>query len=177
MEDQVFPKRCGHLSGKEVIAREDMQEKIRKMRRARDRHGKSFVIIARTDARGAANVKESRQLDESIERGKAYLEAGADAIFPESLQSAAEFKRYRRSIDAPLLANMTEFGRTPWLTAKQFQALGFNIVIYPVSLFRIAAGRTQEALQCIRKHGNQRKMIASMMDRERINRLLDYTPR
>jgi methylisocitrate lyase len=176
IEDQVFPKRCGHLSGKEVISREAMQEKIRRMCRARDRYGKDFVVIARTDARGAANIKESCQLEESIERGKAFLEAGADVIFPESLQSISEFKKYRAGLDAPLLANMTEFGRTPILTARQFQSLGYNIVIYPVSLFRFASGQVLEALQSIRQYGNQRKLIAAMMDRERINKLLNDAP-
>jgi methylisocitrate lyase len=176
VEDQVFPKRCGHLSGKEVVEREAMQEKLRRMCRARDRYGKDFVIIARTDARGASNVKESRQLEESIERGKAYLEAGADILFPESLRSVSEFRRYRASIEAPLLANMTEFGRTPMLTAGRFESLGYNIVIYPVSLFRYAAGRSLSALESLRRHGNQGGLVSGMMRRERIDRLLDREP-
>jgi methylisocitrate lyase len=176
IEDQVFPKRCGHLSGKAVIDREAMQEKIRRICRARRLSGKDIVIIARTDARGAVNVKESRQLEESIERGQAYLQAGADMIFPESLRSVSEFRKYRARIDAPLLANMTEFGRTPLLTARQFESLGYSIVIYPVSLFRLSAGRMLEALQSLRKQGNQRNLIAAMMRRERINRLLDRGP-
>lgn len=176
VEDQVFPKRCGHLSGKEVMERERMQEKIRLMCRARDRFGKDFVIIARTDARGAANVKASRQLEESIERGRAYLEAGADMIFPEALRSISEFRKYRASINAPLLANMTEFGRTPMITAGKFESLGYNIVIYPVSLFRYAAGQTLSAIESLHKHGNQKKLVPGMMRRERINRLLGYKP-
>lgn len=176
IEDQVFPKRCGHLSGKEVVEREVMQEKIRRMCLARRRYGKDFMIIARTDARGALNVKESRQVEESIERGRDYIKAGADMIFPESLRSFAEFKKYRAGVEAPLLANMTEFGRTPLLTAEQFQSLGYDIVIYPVSLFRLAAGRTLEALESLRTDGNQKKLIASMMHRERINDLLKYKP-
>jgi len=176
VEDQVFPKRCGHLSGKEIIAREAMQEKIRRMCRARNRHGKDFVIIARTDARGASNIKESKQFEECVERGRAYLEAGADMIFPESLRSLAEFKKYRAAVEAPLLANMTEFGRTPMLTAGQFESLGYDIVIFPVSLFRYAAGWTQSALKILRRDGNQRKLTAAMMRREQINRLLGYKP-
>ena len=176
VEDQVFPKRCGHLSGKEVIAREAMQEKIHRMCRARSRTGKDFVIIARTDARGASNIKESSQFEESIERGRAYLEAGADMIFPESLRSFSEFKKYRAAIEAPMLANMTEFGRTPMLTAGQFESLGYDIVIYPVSLFRYTVGQTQSALQSLRKEGNQKKLIGAMMRRERINGLLEYKP-
>ncbi|MEJ2108388.1 MAG: isocitrate lyase/phosphoenolpyruvate mutase family protein [Acidobacteriota bacterium] len=176
VEDQVFPKRCGHLSGKEVISREAMQEKIHRMCRARDRYDMDFMIIARTDARGAHNVEESRQLEESIERGRAYLDAGADMIFPESLRTQAEFRKFRASTDAPLLANMTEFGRTRMLTAAQFESLGYNIVIYPVSLFRYAANQTLYALKSLRKNGNQSKLIAAMMRRERINSLLDYKP-
>jgi methylisocitrate lyase len=176
IEDQVFPKRCGHLSGKEVIEREAMQDKIRRMCRARNRYGKDFIIIARTDARGAANIRESRQLEESMERGRSYFEAGADIIFPESLRSVSEFKKYRAGVDAPLLANMTEFGRTPFLTAAQFQSLGYAIVIYPVSLFRFTAGRVREGLRSIRNYGNQKELIDAMMRRESINRLLDYRP-
>jgi methylisocitrate lyase len=173
VEDQVFPKSCGHLPGKAVIEREQMEEKIRQMAKARDRHDKDFLIIARTDARGAANVSESRQLEESIERGQAYIKAGADMIFPESLRSLAEFKKYRALVEAPLLANMTEFGRTPMLTAKQFEELGYNIVIYPVSLFRFAAGRTREALETLKRDGNQRRMVRKMLNRDEIQRLLD----
>lgn len=176
VEDQVFPKRCGHLPGKEVVDREAMQDKIRLMCRARDRYGKDFVIIARTDARGAVNVKTSCQLQESIERGRAYLEAGADMIFPESLKSISEFRKYRAGVDAPLMANMTEFGRTPMVTAGEFESLGYNVVIYPVSLFRYAAGQTLSALDSLRKDGNQRKLVPEMMRRRRINRLLDYEP-
>jgi methylisocitrate lyase len=176
VEDQVFPKRCGHLSGKEIIAREAMQEKIRRMCRARNRYGKDFVIIARTDARGASNIKESSQLEECIERGRAYLEAGADMIFPEALRSLTEFKTYRAAVEAPLLVNMTEFGRTPMLTAGQFKSLGYDLVIYPVSLFRYTAGWTQSALEILRRDGNQRKLTGAMMHREHINGLLGYKP-
>lgn len=176
VEDQVFPKRCGHLPGKEVIEREAMQEKIRRMCRVRDRYDRDFLIIARTDARGAANVKASRQFEESVERGRACLAAGADMIFPESLRSITEFKKYRAAVDAPLLANMTEFGRTPMLTAGQFEALGYDIVIYPVSLFRYAAGRTIAALDSLRRDGSQKGLTAAMMRRGRINSLLGYKP-
>jgi methylisocitrate lyase len=176
VEDQIFPKRCGHLPGKEVIPREDMQEKIRRMTEARDLYDGNFLIIARTDARGAANVDESRQLDESIERGRAYVEAGADMIFPESLRSLEEFKKYRDRIEVPLLANMTEFGTTPLLAARDFEKLGYNIVIYPVSLFRFAAGHTRAALRTLKRDGNQQQLIAEMMNRQEINMLLDYKP-
>ena len=176
IEDQVFPKRCGHLQGKEVVDREEMQEKILQFVKARNQYDRDFLIIARTDARGADNISEPDQLEECIERGNAYLKAGADMIFPESLRSYEEFREVRTRIDSPLLANMTEFGRTPLLTAGQFEELGYNIVIYPVSLFRFAAARIRSALENIKMNGNQQKLIAEMMTRDQINELLDYKP-
>jgi len=176
IEDQVFPKRCGHLQGKEVIGREEMQKKVRQFVTARDLRDPEFLIIARTDARGADNIEESRQLEECIERGKAYLDAGADIIFPESLRSYEEFREVRRRLEAPLLANMTEFGRSPYLTARQFEDLGYNLVIYPVSLFRFAAYQTRIALESIQANGNQQQLIDGMMTRDEINTLLLYKP-
>jgi methylisocitrate lyase len=176
IEDQVFPKRCGHLAGKEVIEPGEMQEKIHRLTKARDKYDKNFLIIARTDARGADNVSESSQLEESIKRGQSYFEAGADMIFPESLRSIEEFKRYRVEVKAPLLANMTEFGQTPMLTANQFEDLGYSIVIYPVSLFRYAAGHTKAALESLKRKGNQEQLMAEMMSRDQINGLLNYKP-
>ncbi len=176
VEDQVFPKRCGHLQGKEVVERDAMQEKISQMAKARDQLDKDFLIIARTDARGADNIHESGQLEECVERGLSYLKAGADMIFPESLRSYDEFKEVRTRIEGPLLANMTEFGRTPMLTAAQFRELGYNIVIYPVSLFRFSAGHMKAALESIKEHGNQQQLLDEMMTRDQINELLDYEP-
>ncbi len=176
IEDQLFPKRCGHLAGKEVIEPREMLEKIHQVTKARDKYDRDFLIIARTDARGADNVSESCQMEESIKRGQSYLEAGADMIFPESLRSIEEFKRYRIEVKAPLLANMTEFGQTPMLTANQFEDLGYSIVIYPVSLFRFAAGRTKAALENLKRHGNQQQLISEMMSRDQINALLNYKP-
>ena len=176
IEDQVFPKRCGHLAGKEVIEQGEMQEKIHQITKARDKYDKDFLIIARTDARGADNVSESCQLEESIKRGRSYIEAGADMIFPESLRSIEEFKRYRVEVKAPLLANMTEFGQTPMITANQFEDLGYSIVIYPVSLFSYTAGHTKAALESLKRKGNQEQLIAEMMSRNQINKLLNYKP-
>jgi methylisocitrate lyase len=176
IEDQVTPKRCGHLQGKEVIGREEMKERVRQFVRARDLCDPEFLIVARTDARGADNVDEARQLEECIERGKAYLDVGADVIFPESLRSYEEFREVRKRLDAPLLANMTEFGRSPFLTARQFEDLGYNLVIYPVSLFRFAANQTKSALESIKENGNQQRLIDDMMTREEINAFLAGEP-
>jgi len=176
IEDQVFPKRCGHLEGKEVVEREVMLERIRQSVQARDQSDRNFQVIARTDARGAGNLSESRQLEECVERGIAYARAGADMIFPESLRSLDEFRLFRSRLDVPLVANMTEFGRTPLLTAEQFEQLGYNIVIYPVSLFRYAAGHTKAALEIIKRDGNQQQLIKGMMTRDQINELLGYKP-
>ena len=122
-------------------------------------------------------MSESHQLEESIERGQAYLKAGADMIFPESLRSLEEFRRYRTKVEAPLLANMTEFGQTPMITAKQFEELGYSIVIYPVSLFRFAAGHTKAALASLKRNGNQQQLLVEMMSRDEINELLGYKPK
>jgi methylisocitrate lyase len=176
IEDQVLPKRCGHLRGKEIVELEEMQGKIHQMVKTRDQLDKDFLIIARTDSRGADNINESRQLAECIERGRAYVKAGADMIFPESLRSYEEFREVRNGIDAPLLANMTEFGRTPMLTAAQFRELGYNIVIYPVSLFRFSAGQMKAALERIKTEGNQQQLLDGMLTRDQINELLDYKP-
>ena len=176
IEDQVFPKRCGHLQGKEVVEREEMEEKIRRFVIARDKYDADFLIIARTDARGAGNIPDARQLEECIERGKAYAAAGADVVFPESLRSLEEFREVRARVDGPLMANMTEFGQTPLLTARQFEELGYKIVIYPVSLLRFAAGQTTSALESLKANGNQRQLIDGMLTRDQINGLLGYKP-
>jgi methylisocitrate lyase len=169
VEDQVFPEAAATCPASGIEKADGGKDPP--MAKARDRHDKDFLIIARTDARGAANVSESRQLEESIERGQAYIKAGADMIFPESLRSLAEFKKYRALVEAPLLANMTEFGRTPMLTAKQFEELGYNIVIYPVSLF--VCRRRNKVLETLKRDGNQRRMVRKMLNRDEIQRLLD----
>ncbi|MFC1725923.1 oxaloacetate decarboxylase [candidate division KSB1 bacterium] len=177
IEDQVFPKRCGHLSGKEVIPQEEMIEKIKEATCSRDETDRDFLIIARTDARGAQNIDEKNQLDESIKRGNSYLEAGADMIFPESLKSIEEFKIYRNAVPGLLLANMTEFGKTPFISYREFENIGYNLVIFPVSLFRFSAGRMREALKVIKKDGNQENLTIGMMTRKKINDLINYNPK
>jgi len=177
IEDQVFPKRCGHLAGKEVIPLDDMIEKIKKAIKIKNKYDSDFVIIARTDARGAANINENLQLQESINRGRAFREAGADIIFPESLKSRDEFLKYRSKVSGPLFANMTEFGKTPFIKYNEFEEMGYNIVIFPVSLFRYTAGRTLKALEILKNTGNQEKLIDDMMTRNEINELLNYNPK
>ncbi|MFH1261840.1 MAG: isocitrate lyase/phosphoenolpyruvate mutase family protein [Pseudomonadota bacterium] len=176
LEDQQVPKRCGHLPGKEVTSCEEMVEKLKKADRVRKKLDRDFVLVARTDARGAANIDEKSQLKESIERGKAYLAAGADVIFPESLRDRNEFETYRNQVRGWLLANMTEFGKTPFLRWQEFGEIGFNIVIFPVTLFRVAAGQMAAALETLRKEGNQKTLLDQMMGREEINQLLGYRP-
>ncbi|MCZ6541437.1 MAG: isocitrate lyase/phosphoenolpyruvate mutase family protein [Nitrospinae bacterium] len=174
IEDQVFPKKCGHLPGKEIIPRNEMVDKITKACAARDSHDPDFVIIARTDARGAANIDEPQQFEESVTRGNLYREAGAEIIFPESLRSKGEFARYRKEVDGYLLANMTEFGKTPFISAREFMDLGYNIIIFPVSLFRYHAGQTKMFLSRLKQEGTQQHLVQGMMDRAEINGLLDY---
>ncbi len=177
IEDQVFPKRCGHLSGKEVISSEEMIEKVRKAVTIRDNTNPDFLLIARTDARGASNIAEDLQLKESISRGKAYLKAGADMIFPESLKNKNEFKIYRKKVDGLLFANMTEFGKTPFIKFREFKEIGYNIVIFPVTLFRYSAGKIMHALHILNEEGNQENLIEAMMKRNEINELLNYFPK
>jgi methylisocitrate lyase len=176
IEDQVFPKRCGHLPGKEVIPRKEMVDKIKEACRVRDQLNPEFIIIARTDARGADNIDEDNQFNESAARGLMYLEAGADMIFPESLKSKEEFALYRKAVPGYLFANMTEFGETPFMTANEFFDLGYSIVVFPVSLFRYHAGQTIKGIEMLKYDGNQKNLVKEMMHRTAINALLNYKP-
>src|SRR5207237_8599588 len=140
-EDQQFPKRCGHLAGKSLIEAEAMCAKLRAAAEARA--DQDFVIVARTDARGVTNIEDA------IDRAKRYLDAGADWIFPEALQSKDEFEQFARAIEAPLVANMTEFGKSPLLTLEELADLGYSVVLYPVTLLRIAMTAGEAALNLI----------------------------
>ncbi len=164
IEDQVLPKKCGHLAGKQLIPPEEMAKKIRAAVEAR-RH---ILVIARTDARGVEG------LEAAIERAQLYLEAGADIIFPEALESEEEFAEFARRVKAPLLANMTEFGRTPYITVKRFEELGYKIVIFPVTLFRVAMGAMREALKVLKEHGTQKPLLDKMMTRQEFYELIGY---
>jgi methylisocitrate lyase len=166
LEDQVNPKRCGHLDGKSLVTSQAMVEKIRAAVGAR--RDKSFLIMARTDARA------SEGLDGAIARAKAYVDAGADAIFPEALADEGEFEKFRKAIQVPLLANMTEFGKSKLLTAKQLSDLGFNIVIYPVTTLRLAMKAIEGGLATIKSEGTQESVVGKMQTRAELYELLRY---
>lgn len=166
LEDQVAPKRCGHLEGKQVIAPDEMARKIAaavKARRDRD-----FLLIARTDARALHG------LDAAVERALLYLDAGADAIFPEALQSAEEFAAFARRVSAPLLANMTEFGKSPYLTVDEFAAMGYKMVIFPMTSFRVMMKAAEAVLQEIKAKGTQRDFLDRMQTRAELYELIGY---
>ncbi len=167
MEDQVFPKRCGHLDGKALISTEDMAAKVRA---AADAKSEDFVLIARTDARGIDG------LDAAIERGIAYRAAGADMIFPEGLGSEEEFTEFAEGCPGLLLANMTEFGKTPIIPLTRFEAMGYDMVIFPVSMQRIAMAAVTEALSTLRADGHVESLLDRMQTREALYELLGYTP-
>ncbi|TWV56418.1 methylisocitrate lyase [Streptomyces misionensis] len=166
LEDQVNPKRCGHLDGKTITSREEM---VRRLRGAVDaRRDPDFLLMARTDARGVEG------LDAAIDRAKAYVDAGADAIFPEALADEAEYEAFRQAVDVPLLANLTEFGKTPLLNTRTLENLGYNIALYPVTLLRIAMGAVEEGLRTIAAEGTQESLLPRMQTRCRLYELLGY---
>ena len=166
IEDQQIPKRCGHLSGKSLVSAGEMEQKIRAAVSAR--LDPEFVIVARTDARGAEGFEEA------VGRAHRYLEAGADVIFPEALPSREEFADFRRSIEAPLLANMTEFGRGPLLSVAELNELGYCIALFPVTTFRTAMKAAERALEEIRRSGSQEEILDSMQSRAELYDLLGY---
>ncbi len=167
LEDQVNPKRCGHLDGKAVVERPEALQRIRAAVSAR--RDPNLLVIARSDARAVEG------LDAAIERLRAYVDAGADAVFPEALLDAREFEAVRAAIDVPILANMTEFGRGESLRVDQLDALGINLVIFPVSLLRLAMGAADRALAALRADGDLHAVIGSMQTREELYDLLDYS--
>ncbi|HLA50805.1 MAG TPA: methylisocitrate lyase [Thermodesulfobacteriota bacterium] len=167
IEDQKpIAKRCGHLAGKDVITAEEMTEKIEAACSAR--RNKDFLVIARTDARGVTGI------DDALERVKMYIEAGADVIFPEALGSKDEFKRFAREIDAPLMANMTEFGKTPYITAREFEDIGYAIVLFPMTAFRVGMKAMENALIELKERGTQKGLLKKMQIREELYELIRY---
>ncbi|EGD56606.1 methylisocitrate lyase [Gordonia neofelifaecis] len=166
LEDQVNPKRCGHLDGKDVVPVDDMLRRLGAAVRAR--RDENFVICARTDARTVEG------LDAAIDRAKAYADAGADLIFTEALATESEFERFRAAVDVPLLANMTEFGKSELLTAAQLSDLGYNAVIYPVTTLRLAMGAVEAGLSEIAETGTQRGLLDGMQHRSRLYEVLRY---
>ncbi len=168
IEDQEFPKRCGHLAGKSIV---DVHEMIARIKAAvAARRDQDFMIIARTDARAVEDF------DRTVERAGKYLAAGADAIFPEALQSAEEFRDFAREIDLPLLANMTEFGKGPLLTFEQLGDFGYRMVIFPQSAFRVSMKASEEFFAALKRTGTQSDWIHKMQTRQELYDLLDYNP-
>jgi len=168
LEDQEFPKRCGHLPGKRLVPAEEMCEKIAAAAAAKT--SPDFLLLARTDARGVDGY------DEAVRRAHLYLQAGADGIFPEALASEEEFARFARDVDAILLANMTEFGKTPYLPVDRFAELGYRIVIFPVTLQRVAAKAMANCLRELRAAGTQQGMLGRMQTRDELYDVLGYRP-
>lgn len=167
LEDQENPKRCGHLDGKSLVSPNDMIQKIKAADEGR-KLDSNFIIIARTDARA------SEGLEKAINRAKAYIDAGADMIFPEALSDLKEFEKFRKAVKAPLLANMTEFGKSKLLTTKELESVGFNIVIYPVTTLRLAMKAVEEGLSEIKKLGTQEGLINKMQTRKELYELTRY---
>ena len=166
IEDQVMPKRCGHLDGKEVVATAVMVQRVRAASDAK--MDSNFCLIARSDARAVEG------LEKAIDRMKAYVDAGADMIFPEAMRSESEFEAVRAAIDVPILANMTEFGKSRLLGKAELENLGFNVVIYPVTTLRLAMGEVDRGLSAILKDGDQNGILDRMQHRRDLYELLRY---
>lgn len=166
IEDQEMPKKCGHLAGKSLVSPEAMAVKIAAAVEART--GPDFLIIARTDARAVEGI------DEAIKRANVYAEAGADAIFPEALESKEEFILFRKEINVPLLANMTEFGKSPYLSVSEFEDMGYNMVIFPLTVFRVMLKSVAEALSKLKAEGSQKAFIEEMMTRKELYEIIGY---
>lgn len=166
VEDQVNPKRCGHLDGKEVVDERTAVNRIRAAVRAR--RDPDFVIMARTDIRGVEGLRAA------TERAKALADAGADAIFAEAMADLAEFEAMRAAVEVPILANVTEFGKSDLFTVPQLQDIGVNMVIFPVSLQRIAMGAIERGLDALAAEGSLESQVPSMQTRARLYELVDY---
>ena len=164
LEDQLLPKKCGHLSDKLLNSKEDMAAKISAANAARS----NLQIIARTDAAA------SEGLDAAIDRAKCYIEAGADIIFPEALTTEQEMEKFNKAINFPTLANMTEFGKTPYLSAKKFEELGFDIVIWPVTSLRCEAAAMKQLFSHLKEYGGQGAYLDKLMERKEIYSVIDY---
>lgn len=166
LEDQVNPKRCGHLDNKTLVPIDEMIRKISAAANAKT--DRNFMLFARTDARATEGM------DKAIDRAKAYVDAGADAIFPEAMQNENEFEIFRRAIDVPMMANMTEFGKSPLLSARTLAEIGYNLVIYPVTTLRLAMGAVQKGLAEIAETGTQSGLVQEMQTRAQLYDLIRY---
>jgi methylisocitrate lyase len=168
IEDQEFPKRCGHLAGKSIVPLDEMTTKLQTA--VASRRDKDFLLIARTDARAIEDFKGA------VKRARAYVEAGADAIFPEALQTADEFRDFAKEVKVPLLANMTEFGKSPLLSLQELGDLGYRMVIFPMSAFRVAMKASDAFFRDLKAAGTQAGWIEKMQTRKELYELLDYDP-
>jgi methylisocitrate lyase len=166
IEDQIMPKRCGHLAGKKLVTEVNMCEKIQAACSARK--DENFLIIARTDARSVEGFENT------VSRAKAYVKAGADAIFPEALQTEKEFEEFAKEFNVPLLANMTEFGVSPMMSANQLFKIGYKLVIFPVTALRVTMKNTEKLYREIKKEGVQKSFLNKMQTREELYDLIDY---
>ncbi len=171
LEDQESPKKCGHLPDKRLVSVAEMAQKIGAAVQAR--RDRDFLIVARTDARAVEG------LDGAVKRARAYVDAGADAIFPEALESVEEFKAFaqavkKEGVTVPLVANMTEFGKTPYLTIKEFEALGYRLVLFPVTALRVATQAIEAMLEELKAFGTQRQSLDKMQPRQQLYELLRY---
>ena len=166
IEDQFNPKRCGHLDGKNVV---DTETAVKRIRAAADaRRDPNFLIMARTDIRAVDGLEAAQ------DRARALVDAGADAIFPEAMKSLEEFAAIRAAVDVPILANMTEFGKSDLFTYDELSSVGVNMVIYPVTLLRSAMGAAERTLETIKAHGTQESDVPNMLTRARLYDLVDY---
>lgn len=166
IEDQVNPKRCGHLDNKELVSVSAMTQKVKAAADAKT--DPNFLLIARTDARAAEG------LEAAINRAKAYVDAGADMIFPEAMKDESEFEAFRKALDVPLLANMTEFGKSRLLSKTELENLGYNLVIYPVTTQRLAMKAVEDGLNTIQNEGSQESLLDNMQTRKRLYEVLHY---
>ena len=166
IEDQIEQKRCGHLENKELIPKEEMIKKIKEC--VNSKKDKNFKIVARSDAKGVEGI------DKMIDRCKAYVDAGAEIVFPEALHDEKEFEVVRKSLNSYLLANMTEFGKSKLLNFKELENLGYNIVIYPVTTQRLAMKSVEDGLRDIFNNGHQNNIIDKMQTRKRLYDLVEY---
>lgn len=168
LEDQEFPKRCGHLAGKRLVSVDEMSAKIRAAVAAKQ--ARDFLLIARTDSR------DLEGFDGAVKRAQAYVEAGADAIFPEALQTKEEFCDFARELKVPLLANMTEFGKSPSLNVRELDELGYRMVIFPQSAFRVSMKTTAEFFRALKQAGSPDGWLDRMQTRKELYETLEYDP-
>lgn len=164
IEDQQLPKKCGHLNGKQLVTTDEMSQKIKVIKEV----APSLIVVARTDARAAEGVESA------LERANAYIEAGADAIFPEALTTDEEFRLFAEKLSVPILANMTEFGKTPYISVIEFQEMGVGMVIYPVTSMRVAAKAYERVFNLIKEEGSQKDGIEDMQTRKELYKTISY---